>query len=206
MGARNMVVRRSVTWKEEDSPVVAGHVLGKYFGGEQVSGRQEGYKRHPVLSGSCNNEYNLAIVGECDFVSSTTQYQQVKREHLLSESLKKELTGAQAILDLPPNWDGEGSRQYRRKVLERAFLFTEKHARWFHKEFGKLLDTPHIGPGPDGSIDVHWSAPDYELLVNIPDDLSMPGTYYGDDYDNSVVKGSFDPTKINRGFLQLWKP
>jgi len=201
-----MVVRRSDTRKEKGSFVIVGQVLQKYFGDEQVSGRKEGYNRYSTLSGSCKKEYNLVRVGVCDFVTSTTSYQQVKREHHLSESLTKELASAQTILDLPPNWDGEGSRQYRREVLERAFLFTKKHARWLYQEFGSLLDTPHIGPGPDGSIDIHWSAPNYELLVNIPDDLSMPCTYYGDDYNNSIVKGSFDPTKINRGFLQLWKP
>ncbi|MFO8073060.1 MAG: hypothetical protein R6V85_14410 [Polyangia bacterium] len=127
------------------------------------------------------------------------------KERSLSESLTRELERARRISNLPEDWDGEGARPIDGDVLERALSFVRNHARWFFAEYGEQLDTPSIEPGPDGSIDVHWENESYELLVSIPADPTSPSTYYGDNYSDAVVKGSFDSTKINRGFLLLWK-
>jgi hypothetical protein len=65
------------------------------------------------------------------------------------------------------------------------------------------LDPPDIAPGPDGSIDLHWDYPAYEMLINIPRDESSMAGFYGDDRGRISIKGKFDPSQVNEGLL-LW--
>jgi hypothetical protein len=43
-----------------------------------------------------------------------------------------------------------------------------------------FMDIPDIEPGRDGSIDIHWDYPDYELLINVKASESEKATFYGD--------------------------
>lgn len=102
----------------------------------------------------------------------------------------------QKILSCPQDWNDENGSPYTLEVLERAILFIEKHTP---------PDVPDIMPGPEGSIDVHWKTPKYELLVNIPDNPTAPNTYYGDNYGDFTIKGSFNSTEIEPELFKLWK-
>ncbi len=74
-------------------------------------------------------------------------------------------------------------------------------------EFNRILDLPEILPGPDGSVDLHWEYPTYEMLINIPADPDSKAGFYGDDRGGKgQTKGSFDPAICNddnHGLL-LW--
>jgi hypothetical protein len=61
------------------------------------------------------------------------------------------------------------------------------------------LPVPHIGAGPNGSIDLHWKRKNSELLVNIPADPNGLVTYYGDDYGAQKVKGTMNLSTFNLG-------
>lgn len=54
------------------------------------------------------------------------------------------------------------------------------------------VDLPEILPGPDGSIDLHWDYPGYEILINISAGPDAKVGFYGDDRSTVQVKGSFD--------------
>jgi hypothetical protein len=117
------------------------------------------------------------------------------------EDLNNEIHASQKLVTLEDNWDGEGSPGYSEATLDRAAAFLRLHMRWVWEKYGVWLEVPRILPGPSGSIDIHWETPDYEVLVNVPNDPSAPATFYGDDYGKGSIKGTFDPSFFNFGLL-----
>lgn len=58
---------------------------------------------------------------------------------------------------------------------------------------GLATPAPDIGPGPYGSIDVHWRLPRRELLLNVPVEEQEPVEFFGHDGAfGHKVKGSLD--------------
>lgn len=105
------------------------------------------------------------------------------------------------ILALPENWDDEGARPYEEATWLRAVRFLARCDEYLHSKFGLILDAPRITDGPEGSIDIEWRTPVYRLLLNIPERISSPATFYGDDFAESIVRGSFNVSQIRTGIL-----
>ena len=124
----------------------------------------------------------------------------LRKLNFISRSLRKTLTYVESILTLPNNWDGEGSPACSKATLDRTILFVTNHVKWLYEKLHIVLDVPDIGPGPNGTIDIHWRTTRYELLVNIPASVEEPATYYGDDYASSIIQGSVDPTELCKAF------
>ena len=99
------------------------------------------------------------------------------------------------------NWDDEGAKGYKKDNWERATEFTKILCFYLWKETQKLIDLPNILPGPDGSIDIHWKTTNFDLLINIPEDPNEPATFSSDDYGQNMIKGTFDPKKVNHALL-----
>ncbi len=106
-----------------------------------------------------------------------------------------------AILDLKDNWDGEGAKGYRAETWGRAVEFVKNLSYQTWKRTQKILPTPDILPGPDGSIDVHWKTPKMDLLLNVPEDESEPATFSCDDYKENSSKGTFNLKQMNQVLL-----
>jgi hypothetical protein len=117
--------------------------------------------------------------------------------------LQAEIENAQRILELEDDWDGEGSIRYSKETLNRAVAFLTTHMKGLWDSYGVLAPNPRIGPGPDGSIDLHWKEPSWELLVNIPADPHEMAVFYGDNYGVQKIRGSLDPNKVNLG-IAAW--
>ena len=109
------------------------------------------------------------------------------------------------IIDLPEDFDGEGSPRYSRDAWNRAVTFLERYAKWFRETQGEEIPIPEIDPGPNGSIDIHWKSKDFELLLNIPSDPSAPAEFYGDDYGAGKFQGTFNPASYNFGLITWLK-
>src|ERR1051325_11707502 len=73
-------------------------------------------------------------------------------------------------LHLQPDWDDEENAPYSEAVWKRAAEFVMRHALWLWKYHAIVSEAPAIDPGPHGSIDIHWTSPSHELLLNIPKD------------------------------------
>ncbi|MDE3169388.1 MAG: hypothetical protein KGL75_04520, partial [Acidobacteriota bacterium] len=116
-----------------------------------------------------------------------------------SERLKSEIERARRIAKLTDDWDGEGSAGYSKETVDRATGFVSAYASNLWETYAIDAPIPTFGPGPEGSIDVHWKLPHWELLVNIPSDRHSMATFYGDDYGEQKFRGSFDPSKFNLG-------
>ncbi len=116
--------------------------------------------------------------------------------------LKEEIEHAKRILTLEEDWDGEGSPVYSEGTLNRAIAFLMMHLEQLWRQFGVCPPIPKIGPGPDGSVDLHWREPSWELLVNIPADTNELAAFYGDNYGAQKIKGSLESQKFNLGIAE----
>ncbi len=117
--------------------------------------------------------------------------------------LKAEIEQARKISELKDDWDDEGSPIFSRDTLDRAIAFLTMHSEHIRRCYELHLPVPKIGPGPGGSIDLHWKRPDWELLVNIPANANEMAVFYGDNYGVQKIKGSVDPRIFNLG-LATW--
>ncbi len=115
-------------------------------------------------------------------------------------SLAAAIEKSKYLLRLERNFDGEGSEPYSPEVWSKTVRFVAEYARWLFDVFGKIMVTPKIYHGPEGSIDVYWENQQFNLLINIP-----PGeahaTFYGDNYGAQVTEGRFDPENFQQSLL-----
>lgn len=116
--------------------------------------------------------------------------------------IRQAIQASREMLDLPDDWDEEGSPQIQVNTWDRATIFVSRTTWSVFSSSGVVIDAPHISPGPEGSIDIHWNSDDYELLVNIPHDASRPAEFYGDDRSSFTIRGTLDPSTINQGLMQ----
>ncbi len=114
---------------------------------------------------------------------------------------------AQTILELKDDWDGEGSLGYAASTLKRASDFVLDNALELWRSQRLHIPAPVIGPGPAGSIDIHWQLATRTLLVNVPVDVDKPATFYGSDRINrdksacNVIEGFLDTSVQNQWLL-----
>lgn len=118
-----------------------------------------------------------------------------------SAEINRVVGESRQLLDLEDNWDGEGASGYLKETLTRATDFLIKQWRRLWESERRNLPPPRIGPGPDGSIDLHWKGDGYELLVNIPRDGGTPASFYGDDHGSLYIEGTLDTSTYNQGLL-----
>ena len=117
--------------------------------------------------------------------------------------IREAIERSRDILGLSDGWDGEAGRRIEEASWCRAVDFLTRQAALMWERFGKILEPPDITPVPDGSIDIHWDRPDFELLVNIPSLETATAGFYGDDRGRISIKGELDIDKVNEG-LALW--
>ncbi|MFC1478876.1 hypothetical protein ACFL57_05410 [Candidatus Margulisiibacteriota bacterium] len=110
-----------------------------------------------------------------------------------SESeLDSEIERSRHIIKLKENWDGEGSKGYKQTTWDRAVdLLSSKYLDYAMSKKDKI-DIPNILPGPDGSIDILWSYPEYEVLINVPESDNKPISFYGDNKRENYLKGTLN--------------
>jgi hypothetical protein len=95
----------------------------------------------------------------------------------------------------------EGEASYTAEVWERAVRFLARSAWWAFVRLRCVIDSPRVLPGPDGSVDLHWDEPQYELLVNIPAEQGAWAGFYGDDRKSLTIKGKVHPNSMNSGLV-----
>ena len=121
----------------------------------------------------------------------------------LSKLIKEVNDSKKKILNLKEDWDGEGGKPYDFQTWKRAIDFILRTIFIGFYRFGYQIDPPEILPGPNENIDLYWKKRDFELLVNIPKENDKVGDFYGDNYDQLKIKGTFKPESQNLGII-LW--
>lgn len=134
-----------------------------------------------------------------EFPNQAKEYQPA--DVMVAEEDAELATELKRVEGLLERVDDEGTSLYSREAFNRARGFLEAQSAKAKKMYSVCAPVPDIGPGPKGSIDLHWKSKNRELLVNIPAD--KPAIYYGDDYGVEKFKGTLDPTTSNFGII-LW--
>jgi hypothetical protein len=124
-----------------------------------------------------------------------------EQSSVTDEVLRAEINRAALMLDRSGDWEDEEPVLFSQETLRRAEFFLSTQSKQFYKLFGHFPPAPHVGPGPDGSVDIFWKKERWELLVNIPADTLKMASFYGDDYGAQKIKGSFDPTSLHYGIV-----
>lgn len=84
----------------------------------------------------------------------------------------------------------------------RATHFVRQVALSFRQQpTGFWIEPPRILPGPKGSIDIHWKTSKRELLINVPEDDTVPADYYGSGGATDIIKGKLETTAKNEWIL-----
>jgi hypothetical protein len=111
-----------------------------------------------------------------------------------SAAIDEAINNSKWMLQLAEDWDEEGSPPIDEATWNAATAFLRRQADIHWRRYSKMIPVPHIAPGSDGSIDIHWKTENFELLVNIPARPGSGAGFYGDDYGGSRIKGVLDPT------------
>lgn len=159
-------------------------------------------RRAPSMLGATTR---IPLPGEHDFILCLGEWpRQVPAgaEPSWGEKWESEIERARTILDLEEDWDGEGTMPYARETFERAVSFASGLLRTMSEHTSGVI-VPVIGPGPDGSVDLHWKTRDLEMLVNITADPGSKASYYGDDYGDFTFEGTLDPGESNN-IIAAW--
>ncbi len=106
------------------------------------------------------------------------------------------------ILDFEDNWDDEDSPAYQVATLRSAILYIINLSILALDKLDKVIPTPEILHGPDGSIDILWKNEKFRLLINVPENSNESATFYGDNYEeNNTIEGKFELKKIYYGIM-----
>lgn len=143
---------------------------------------------------------------ERHFSDKDTDYvfAQKRKSSRLTEKLshiRKAIADSRWLLDLDHDWDEQGAEPYSAATRKRASEFLWKHAVWMVRKWGIVMPAPKLLPGPNGSIDIHWDTPRFEMLINVPKDYQDKASFYADDRGSLCIKGTLDVSKYNRGLL-----
>jgi hypothetical protein len=92
------------------------------------------------------------------------------------------------LLDLPDDYDGDGSLSYAHATWNRAATFLSEFRLKGLSMGMEYVPSPSLRPGPDGAIDVHWETESFELLLKIPPGEDSTVSFYGDDYERDKIK------------------
>jgi hypothetical protein len=119
-------------------------------------------------------------------------------EVIKSDELENLISSSKWITQLEDDWDDEGGQGYSIDTWERATHFLRKQVEVLEDDFCCIpVPLPQVAPADKGSIDLHWSFDDRQLLVNIPSDFSNLATYFGENSKGETVAGKFDPGHHN---------
>ncbi|HEX9944467.1 MAG TPA: hypothetical protein VGG03_20850 [Thermoanaerobaculia bacterium] len=126
-----------------------------------------------------------------------------RRSVVIPSDLERVIEESKSILDLPDDWDEEGSPAVTEETWNRAVGLLRTQTDLVLARFGLALPVPRILPGPDGSVDLHWKTGKRELLLNVPADPSEAVSYYGDDFGSDRRRGTINPGALDAD-LFLW--
>jgi hypothetical protein len=93
------------------------------------------------------------------------------------------------MTELLDDWDDDGGKAITKPLANRVEDFLSKMeslAKYWNRE----VPEPRLSPGPRETVDIHWEADGFELLINAKDDTGLC-SYYGErPADSHVIKGS----------------
>ena len=124
-------------------------------------------------------------------INITYQGQQVLSIGLDYSRYAEAINESKYLLDLPDNFDEEGSKAYEFVTWKKSCAFLLEYAKYCRSKTGLIPPAPSIYHGPDGSIDIHWTETEFRLLINITEGDGL-STFFGRTPSDQNSKGVFD--------------
>lgn len=119
------------------------------------------------------------------------------------EHLAEVVERSRWMLDLAPDWDGQGSCGYAPETWEAAGALLLGGSVDYLERFGEVVPSPSFDNGPEGSIDIFWETTDREMLLNVPAQPDAPVRYYGRSGSGYEVKGTVSLADQHKWFPLL---
>jgi hypothetical protein len=117
------------------------------------------------------------------------------------------IENSRVIFNRQPDPSDDLALACSQETWQRATKILIDHALAIWEKAKVAIRPPAISAGPDGSVDLYWTAAPYGLLLNVPADPQQPATYFWDEAtnpDSNRTSGKLDPTKpIDIGVL-MW--
>jgi len=135
------------------------------------------------------NKYNEINLNNKTIVKITREFTE----------LYEEIESSKYILDTHIDEENENSEKYDSETWTRAIEFIAAFAKFIYEEQARIIDTPEIIDGPDGSIDILWRKPDRRLLINIPNDENGQISFYGDNLKSKKIEAEFPKEDFDSG-------
>lgn len=157
------------------------------------------YARHQAVRGGVPGNVLWAdlafdVVGTGASSPTSTAFKPVSGplQAMLAEPpvLSHALGNARNLLELPDDWDGEGSEKLSSSTVEAAVGFLLSVFREYRDK--ESFPVPDFLPATGRSVDVHWYSAPFELLVNIGDG-GLTGSFFGDRSGVGAISGSHIP-------------
>jgi hypothetical protein len=117
------------------------------------------------------------------------------------------IENSEAIAGRQPDPTDDAPLACSHETWQRATRMLLDHALAVWEKIKVVIRAPTISAGPDGSIDLYWTAAPYGLLINVPAAPEEPATYFGDgatNPDSNRTNGKLDPTKPTDVGILMW--
>ncbi len=105
-------------------------------------------------------------------------------------ALAQSIRQSRWMLELEPDWDGQGSPPYSSDTWDRAATLLLTGAVDYLGHHHQTIPIPAFDNGPEGSIDIFWDFPDGQVLLNVPAELDSPVRYYGHSSLGFEIRGT----------------
>jgi hypothetical protein len=99
--------------------------------------------------------------------------------------IEQEIARSREMLGLPEDWDGAGTHAVSEHTWSAAVGLLRVAEQVARERFHYELPAPDIGPCCDGTVDLWWSEPRFELLINV----EVSGerfSYYGETRESEL--------------------
>jgi hypothetical protein len=94
---------------------------------------------------------------------------------------RKAFQDAKYMLDFEPGWGGDDdSVAIKQETFDRAMLLCANLEYEYIITTHTEMPTPVVSPCVNGSVDICWSTPLFEFLINVKPDPKEKPTYYCD--------------------------
>ena len=117
------------------------------------------------------------------------------------------IENSKAVCTRQPGRDEDSGLVCSEETWKRATKILLNHGLAIWEKAKVVIRSPTISAGPDGSVDLYWTAAPYGLLLNVPGDPQQPATYFGDDAmnpDSNRTSGKLDSTKPTDIGVLMW--
>jgi len=122
-------------------------------------------------------------------------------------AISSAIEDSMAIVNCRPDPSDDLALSCSQEAWRRATKILIDHALSVWEKIKVVVRPPVISPGPEGSVDLYWTAAPYGLLLNVPANPKEPATYFGDDArnpDSNRTSGKLDLTKPTDIGVLMW--